>query len=497
MPIGDEGTRATGPGRSRAAVRRRRLPALLGVLLPCVFLLASTVQASASSGLSVAERNAIATTKSAEREQRAAERRAEREAERAARRALREAAAKKRSEAFEERHPFGAATISCKQVTWSVRGFPNAPGNTVNEQVTIEHDHSTRLHSVFTFDGASAIATTPLDGHAGNYQIGAIARWSINGVRGHFDILGKVHCPAEPAMTIAKLQRIGPATSYTSSPLRGAVGQTVEYEILFRNTGNTPLTLGAIADARCDSATIAGTAPAPLERGASAVFSCTHLLNSTDLAAGSYTNTVDGSATPVGKGSPVSGESNTVAVAVISAAAKLPPEEPPTPPAGPATPPGSGVLGTSTTQAGSTPTGSSGSSSTTSSKSGVLAFKAASVPSLSGPRGCVRASFRVSIRAMGVRSVSFYMDGHRLKTMTARDARHGRLTLQIDPTRLRAGAHRLTARITMAPTASTARATHGTRTRTVLRCRAAVPTPHSTARHVDRDDLSALIAARA
>jgi hypothetical protein len=109
----------------------------------------------------------------------------------------------------------------------------------------------------------------------------------------------------------------------------------------------------------------------------------------------------------------------------------------------------------------------------------------------------VRASFRVSIRATGVRGVSFYMDGHRLKTMTARDARHGRLTLQIDPTRLSVGAHRLTAQITMAPTASTARATHGTRTSTVLRCRSSVPRRRSTARHADRDDLSALIAARA
>jgi hypothetical protein len=481
MPIGDgEGTRATRPARSRATVKRRRLPALLGVLLPCVFLLASTVQASASSELSVAERHVIATTKSTEREQRAAERRAEREAERAARRVLREAQAKKRSEAFEERHPFGVTTVSCKQVTWSFRGFPNAPGNTVNGQVTIEHDHGTRLHSVFSFDGPSATITTPLDGHAGRYQVDAWAQWSTNGIKGHFDIRGKVTCAAQPAMAIEKLQRIGTTSSYSPSPLTGLVGETVEYEIVVKNTGNIPLTLGALADARCDSGTIAGTAPAPLELGASASFTCTHLLNASDLAAGTYTNTVNGSATPVGSGSPVSEESNTVVVAVSPPAAKTPGEEPVMPPAGPAAPPASGVLGTSSAQASSTPAGSSGSSSTTSSKLGVLAFKAASAPSLSGPRGCVRASFRVSIRATGVRGVSFYMDGHRLKTMTARDARHGRLTLRIDPTRLSVGAHRLTARITMAPTASTARTTRVTRTSTVLRCRSAVLTPRFT-----------------
>jgi hypothetical protein len=446
---------------------------LLAVLLPCAFLLASTVQASASSELSVTEREAIATTKKAEREQRAAEKRAAREAEKAARKARREAALRASQERLEEKHPFGIASFSCKQVTWTYRNFPDLPDNTINQQVTIEHDHGTRLHSVFIFEGTGATTTTPLDGHAGHYQVDAWAIWNTNGVKGHFDIRGKVTCPPEPAMTIEKLQRIGSTTTYGSATLKGEVGQTVEYEIVVKNTGNIPLTMGPLGDAHCDSGTIVGGPSGPLAIGASATFTCTHVLNAADQTAGSYTNTAGETATPVGEGPPVSGETNTVVVEVPPASKTPPVEEPKTPPS---ETPGSGqVLGFT-----STPTGSSGSSSTTISKSGVLAFKASSVPSLSGPHGCVRAGFRVSLKASGVRNVSFYMDGHKLGTLSARNARKGRLTFQIDPSRLSVGAHRLTAKITMTPAARTAKATRATRAITVLRCRSAVLTPRFT-----------------
>lgn len=481
MPICDDGRmRARRSTRARAAARRRarrrRALALLSVLLPCMLLLGSTVQASASSEASLSEREAIATSKKTEREQRAAEKRAAREAEKAARKAHREATAREAKEHFEEKHPFGIATFSCTQVTWTYRNFPNLPGNTITQQVTIDHDHSTRLHSVFSFDGPGATTTTTLDGHAGRYQIDAWAQWNTNGVKGHFDIRGKVTCPPDPSITIEKLQRIGASTGYVSTPLKGEVGQTVEYEILVKNTGNIDLTLGALNDARCDAGTIAGGPAGPLAPGASATFTCTHLLSATDQTAGTYVNTASDTATPVGEGSPVTGETNTVLVEVIPPAAKPPVEEPTKPPVEETKAPASGgVLGFT-----STPTGSSGSSSTTSSKSGVLGFKASSVPSLSTPRGCVRASFRVSIRANGVRSVSFYMDGHKLKTLSARNAHKGRLTLLIDPSTLSVGAHRLMAKITMVPAARTAKAVRATRTSTVLRCRSAVLTPRFT-----------------
>lgn len=448
--------------------------ALLAMLLPVAFMLSATVQASASGEISVSEREAIATSKKAAREQRSSEKREAREAEKAARKAAREAAARERSERFEEKHPFGIATFSCKAVTWTYRNFPDLPGNTINQQVTINHDHNTRLHSSFIFEGTSATTTTPLDGHAGRYQIDAWAQWNTNGIKGHFDIRGKVTCPPEPAMTIEKLQRIGATETYGSTPLKGEVGQTVEYEIIVKNTGNIPLTLGALNDPHCDPGSVAGGASGPLAPGATATFTCTHRLNATDQAAGSFTNTASETGTPVGEGAPVSKETNTVVVEVDPAPKAK--EEPKTPPSGgdTGTPPASGVLGFT-----STPTGSSGSSSTTTSKSGVLAFKATSVPPLSVPRGCVRTSFRVSIKSAGVRSVSFYLDGHRLRTLSAKSARKGRLSIQVDPSLLSVGAHRLTAKITMAG-ATAAKAKHATRNATVLRCRSAVLTPRFT-----------------
>ena len=53
-----------------------------------------------------------------------------------------------------------------------------------------------------------------------------------------------VDVASEPGFTIEKLQEIsGVGTAFTSSPLTGKLGQTVDYEILVTNTGNEALTL--------------------------------------------------------------------------------------------------------------------------------------------------------------------------------------------------------------------------------------------------------------
>jgi hypothetical protein len=204
------------------------------------------------------------------------------------------------------------------------------------------------------------------------------------------------------------------------------------------------------------------------------------VLTAADKAAGSYANTAGDTATPVGEGSPVTGESNTVVVNLP--AGEVQPEKTEEP-AGKTTTttttttngtPSSGVLALTAAPTGST--GVNGSSP----KVGVLASKTVAVPSLSVPHGCVRSSFRASIKSAGVRSVSFYMDGHKLKTLTARNARKGRLTIAIDPTQLSVGSHRLLAKITMNPASSSAKARHATRTSTVLRCSSAVLTPRFT-----------------
>ncbi len=121
-----------------------------------------------------------------------------------------------------------------------------------------------------------------------------------------------------PAFTISKLQQIAGSGSFTTATLTGSVGQTVLYEILVTNTGNTPLTFGALSDAHCDAGSITGgPGGSPLAAGGSTTFFCEHLLTAADQLAGQYTNnaTITGSP-PVGSGSPITQTSNTVVVNV-------------------------------------------------------------------------------------------------------------------------------------------------------------------------------------
>ena len=53
----------------------------------------------------------------------------------------------------------------------------------------------------------------------------------------------------EPDFSIEKLQRI--SGSFTKERLRGEIGQTVQYEVIVRNTGNTNLEIEGLRDANC------------------------------------------------------------------------------------------------------------------------------------------------------------------------------------------------------------------------------------------------------
>jgi hypothetical protein len=283
-------------------------------------------------------------------------------------------------------------------------------------------------------------------------------------------VVVEVPVPAAPAFSIEKLQKIAGATgSFTTSTLSAQVGQTVDYEIVVKNTGNVALTLGGFGDERCDAGTVSGgPVGGILAAGASTNYTCSHLLDEADRAAGSYSNTVTlTGAPPEGDGAPIAHSSNTVVVEVAPAS---PGNGDPTPGANPPD-----------SNSSSSPSPSSGvlSSSVSQSQSGVLAFASASVPTLTGPEGCVRKSFHVSIRSAGVQSVTFYLDGHKLRTLTAKNARKGLLTIEIDPAKLKVGAHKLVARITMTHSAST-KATVASRKVTILRCHSALVTPKFT-----------------
>jgi uncharacterized repeat protein (TIGR01451 family) len=573
-------------------------------LMALVALFVGAGQAQSSSEVASEEEAAPASAlqaKQAARKEQIAVRKAEREAERRLAREQREAnraAARaehedaKRVQNESRPRTNGDVHFSCTGVTWNFTEFP-AGSNTVVQVVRIYAGESgtvptSTITGSFTFPGPTGETRTAFEAPPGFYKIDAWARWKGNGLKGSFDILGKLSCSSAPALTVEKLQKIagttGPYTSspvtgqvgetvdyeivvkntgnvplkignsdfidhkctgisggpskeelevgasatyrcehvltetgsytneaevsgipptglpvtstsntvvaevpppsptpeprmsveklqeivgdsgsYTTAPLTGQIGQIVQYEIIVENTGNVPLTLSAFSDPRCDEGTITGGPEgAALPVGGSTTYTCTHILDAEDATAGSYTNVVSVTGTPPGGGvAPITQESNPVVVEVPRTQ---------TPGATPTTP-GSGTTGG----------GSSGVLSSTfsePSKSGVLAFSS-SVPKLKGPQGCVRQDFYVSIKAKGVAKVTFYLDKHKLRALTAKNAVKGLLRLKLDPSKLAVGPHKLLAKITMAAT-STTKATVASRSVTVLRCRTAVLTPKFT-----------------
>jgi hypothetical protein len=270
----------------------------------------------------------------------------------------------------------------------------------------------------------------------------------------------------------------------------GKVGQTVDYQMIVTNTGNTPLTFSGFSDPRCDAKTIVGGSEGPVEPMGTVTFLCAHTLTAADHEAGSYTNVATVTGTPEeGEGAPIVHESNPVVVTPIAPSEKEveekeakeekereekeePKKEDPKPP-----PAKQEVLNTPPTS--STPT-ATGSISATALKSGVLGFASATIPSLRGPQGCVRGGFTVSVKSAGVGTVVFYLDGRRLKSLSAKNAHKGLLSVRIDATKLKVGAHRVLARITMKQTSSTAKAAKASRGRTIVRCASAAITPHFT-----------------
>ncbi len=88
---------------------------------------------------------------------------------------------------------------------------------------------------------------------------------------------------AEPSYTIEKQQRIKGEANYGTGEVTGKLGQTVEYKITVKNTGNLPLKFGALKDSACEGLTPSGATE--LAVGTEESFTCTHV-----LAVGSYTN---------------------------------------------------------------------------------------------------------------------------------------------------------------------------------------------------------------
>ncbi|MHB8532636.1 MAG: DUF7507 domain-containing protein [Solirubrobacteraceae bacterium] len=489
------------PGAPPRARRRllRCVPAILAALLAAVFS-AAAVQASegTESPVAAATHAAVRSAQKAERQARKLAEQESRRAERAARlQAHREAQRNQREAirlALKEKEG-NTVAIECTGVTIAFTKFPAVPGspNVVQESIAIKNPPASLGGGpisfppiTYSFEGSMSRQAIPIAFPVGHYLVDVHAKWASNGVHGDFDIHGNLTCPPAPNFVVRKLQTIaGSSQPPTESPLTATVGQTVDYTIVATNTGNTPLTFTTLSDPRCDPGTISGGSLAPVEPLGSVSFTCTHTLTAADRTAGAYTNVASLTAAPeAGEGPSKSKESNTVVVTPIDATPEEKAKEEQTkkeeeenakkgksstPP--PVSTPTVSVLGTTTGTTTVTKTAG---------KSGVLGFASATIPALHGPQGCVRGPFLASIKAAGVGAVSFYLDGHRLKTLTAKNARRGLLSVRIDASRLRIGVHHVLARITMKKASASARAAKAARSLTIVRCKSSVVTPHFT-----------------
>ena len=204
--------------------------------------------------------------------------------------------------------------------------------------------------------------------------------------------------PAEANFEIEKLQSIaGSGAAFTKAELQGALGQIVDYDVIVRNTGNVPLKLSALIDANC--AGISPSGMTELAVGGSETFTCEHALTS----AGSYTNEA------AIEGGGKSKVSNKVIVSV------------PQP------------LQQQQVKAACTISGS--------------------LFVLHGASGSKRKPFTLHIQALGIKQITFYIDGRELKTLSAGQAKNGEFAIRIDPSRLRYGAHRVSVKTVMTQSA--------------------------------------------
>jgi hypothetical protein len=212
----------------------------------------------------------------------------------------------------------GTTETTCDHITWTYRGFPNAENNSVTQIIAI--NGVVISTETILFNGPEYTDTTPINPPPKRVKIDAHAKWQTNGVKGGFDHAAQRRCE-KPSYTIEKQQMIPGRGPFTTEKILGVIGETVDYEILVKNTGNVPLTFSNFSDVHCDAGTIAGGPGAtPVEPGETTVFTCDHVLT----VPGEYTNTAGITGTPPpGQGKAVIEKSNKVVVRALKREAEL------------------------------------------------------------------------------------------------------------------------------------------------------------------------------
>jgi hypothetical protein len=246
-----------------------------------------------------------------------------------------------------------------------------------------------------------------------------------------------------PEFTIEKLQQVeGAGGEFTKAELTAKLGETIDYEIAVANTGTRTLTFAPLEDANCTN--ISPAVATELVAGASETFTCRHVIT----AVGAWTNVADIEAALKPTEQPrvqPAVRAHAVAPASVKKASSNPvvvnvPSEP-----GPeiVTPPRLVVAPPAIV---STP---------------AQAVKAEcsiseSQIGLRGASGSRSTPFTVRVPALGIKQITFYLDGRPVKTTTAAHANKGRFELRINPGKLGVGAHRVTIRTAMSDRACAA-----------------------------------------
>jgi uncharacterized repeat protein (TIGR01451 family) len=428
-------------------------------------------------------------------------------------------------------------TIGCTSVTWTYEDFPNASNNTVEQTVEVGTIVS---KTKFSFNGPSGEDTTAISVPSGQEtKVAASASWETNGVSGSSQEERSVKC----GFTIEKLQKLfGGAGSFTTSKLMGKVGETVDYEIIVTNVGESSLSFANFTDTGCEG--ISGGPSGPLAPGESSIYTCEHMLTSASSEACPSYHLNNATVTGTSSESEFTETSNTV-----EACAEPPAGSPPEftikktqkleggtayttsqlmgmpgqtvdyeivvtntgtigltfnplndagctniSPSGSVTlAPGgeqtytcehmltgasdeacpsyhlnTAAVGTTsggvpvekpsnTVEACATAPSQPAASNVAASapQQAVKAVCSVSEPSLTlhGATGPKRVKFTVHIGSLGIKKITFYLDGRKLKTLNASQAKNGVFSLTINPRKLSYGAHRVSVKTVMSSSA--------------------------------------------
>jgi hypothetical protein len=205
----------------------------------------------------------------------------------------------------------GEEEATCNSLTFRFFKFPNAPNNTVTEKITVTNKAMGKVFTqtvIFKFTGPTGENTVKIFHPPGYAIVDGFVSWNTNGFKGAFDIGHEVFCPANPAFSATKLQKIeGTTEPFTAGTIVAFPGQTIAYEIEATNEGNTPLTFTTPSDPNCEG--IAGGPVGPVEHGQSTTWTCKHVIASQDVGH-VYSNTAE--VTGSYEGNPTTHMTNTV-----------------------------------------------------------------------------------------------------------------------------------------------------------------------------------------